>query len=357
MAVDELRTAHVVEAPAPLTSEVASALSSTTKSRPFWPPRTPRWILRCFEACGARVPVQGGAYRVNRVRDERFGTRVASQSDAVELPSLSLRGSALRPEATVVDTSVALYETVREIPLEPIESVVRTMTRVEELFSDTHDQLQWQLQMTSEYMYETQENLVYNHPEHGLLNSVEAAMEIDAGGPPSPDVLDDLVSLAWKRPDCYCMHPAALAAFRKAATARGLNLEAVEIFGTSFTTWRGIPIFPTDKLRLMGEGGRPAGAQARGRRKTASSRASVPQETAAGMEGSMTDVLLLRMGLEKQGVVSLYAADVDGDASLPNISVKYMGLTDNAVASYFLTLYTAVAVLSPGALARARVTL
>jgi hypothetical protein len=341
---DDVRTAAVVEAPAPLTAEVASTLSSATKSRPFWPPRSPRWVLQCFGTCNARVPVRGGAYRVNRVIDERFARQVVSEHDAAAavLPSTSLRATT-QPEGSLVDTSTALYETTQEVTLEPIESIVRTTTRVQELFSDTHDQLRWQCEMTAEYMYEAQENLVYNHPAYGLRHNVDESMVIDNAGSPSPHVLDDLLGLAWKRPDCYCMHPTALAAFRKSATEQGLTLEAVEIFGCAFTAWRGVPIFPTDKLRLVN---RAEPAARGGRRRAAGSEQAVS-----------TDILLLRMGLDKQGVVLLYAADVETDPSLPHISVRFMGLTDNAVESYLLTLYTAVAVLSSGALARARVTL
>jgi hypothetical protein len=64
----------------------------------------------------------------------------------------------------------------------------------------------------------------------------------------------------------------------------------------------------------------------------------------------------MRLGLEKQGIVSLHAAGSKTSPPLPFITVEFMRLGDDSVASYLLTTYTAVAVLSPGALARAEVT-
>jgi hypothetical protein len=70
-----------------------------------------------------------------------------------------------------------------------------------------------------------------------------------------------------------------------------------------------------------------------------------------------TDILLARLGYEEQGVVSLHAAGTDTNPDLPFVTIDPMGIADDAAAQYLLTTYTAVAVLSPGALARARVRL
>src|SRR5439155_25919108 len=106
-------------------------------------------------------------------------------------------------ENELVPTSVPLYQqSPRQIVLQPIQAIVRTETRLQALFSDSHDQLQSQMSMTAEFMYETQEHLIFHHPDHGLLNNVDPSIELTAEGPPSPDVLDDLLSLVWKRADC-----------------------------------------------------------------------------------------------------------------------------------------------------------
>jgi hypothetical protein len=320
--------------PQALTADAGLALSRPTKSRPIWPPRSPRWILRCFDTANANIPVQGGVYHVNRVTDDALGAAALPTLSALAAPSQSYGArreqgkSVLDPRTTepLIDHSVANYEGAREIPLTRIQSIVRTETHVPALFSDTHDQLQWQLNMAAEFIYETKEHQVFNDPKHGLLNNVHESMEVATDGPPSPAVLDDLLGRAWKRPDCYFMNPLALAAFHKRASEQGLTLDAVDMFGATFTVWRGLPIFPTDKLEID------------------------------ATDDAATDVLLLRIGNENQGVVSLVPAGVTGDQALPFITVEFMGLSDEAIARRLLTTYTAVAVLSPGALARARVT-
>lgn len=330
-----------------LTSDIGRVLSRPTLSRPYWPPSTPRWILRCFSECDGNVPVRGGLFQVNRVRDEGFRGVLDESAEEVGLQSISLAASYGLGEGDPVDTSLAIYDPEPpRVHLEVIRAVVRMPTHVPEIYSETHDQLQAQLNVTSEFIYETKENLVFNHPTYGLLNNVDSSMQFEVDTPPSPDVLDDLLALAWKRPDCFLMHPEALARFHREATARGVHLESVELFGHAFTTWRGLPICPTNKLKVLTAGGAEADE---------SSGEPLRPVTTRGGARCTTDILLIRIGQEKAGVVSLYAADVESNATLPFIKVELMGRSDEAVVSYLLTTYAAVAVLSPGALACARV--
>jgi len=346
-----------------LTGDVGRALSRPMKSQPFWPARTPRWLLKCFDALQADIAVEGGVCVVNRVADDFFPVS-ANESSSRELQSGRLRAAYANNPGVSLPRSLAVYES-QEIPLEAIQSIVSTQTTVPALFSDTHDQLRWQLQMTAEYIYEMKEHLAFNHSGHGLLNNVAPSMELEADGPPSPDVLDDLLGLAWKRPDCFLMHPQALAEFHKAANARSLNVEAVEAFGATFTSWRGLPICPTDKLELV-VGGEATTTSGRRKRSTDTETAWLPSAGAQGTTSARrsarakpgtasTDVLLARIGVENQGVVCLHAAGTQAQADMPGISVDFMGRSVDGVESYQLSMYCALAVLSPGALARARV--
>ena len=92
------------------------------------------------------------------------------------------------------------------------------------------------------------------------------------------------------------------------------------LFGAQFITWRGVPIIPTDKLAVTG-----------------------------GKNGT-TNILLVRTGLEKQGVVGLFQPGVPGEVQ-PSLSVRFMGIDLSAVASYLVTLYCSVAVHSEDAVA------
>lgn len=331
-----------------LTSDVARVLSSSTKSAPIWSPRTPRWILE-FLRTQAVVPVSGGAYQVNKVVDDDNGTEIRN-TPLLHVPSTNLKASHSHPDNTPVENSVGLYDTSpREVRLQVVQSVVKMPNRLPVLHSDNHDQLQSQLNVASEFVAETTENLVFNHPDFGLLNNVAPRMQFSVDGPPTPDVLDDMLSLAWRRPDLFVMNPYVLAEFRKQASKNSLSLEEVEIFGAPFTAWRGLPIVPSNKLQFLGKGKAGGGKGAAKLERGVHPRAQV--------EGASTSILLLRLGEAKQGVVYLAAKGTEACVRLPSISIEFMGLSENAVGGYMLSAYTGMAVLSSGALARADVRL
>jgi hypothetical protein len=89
------------------------------------------------------------------------------------------------------------------------------------------------------------------------------------------------------------------------------------MFGSQFLTWRGLPIVPSDKVPL-----------ADGR----------------------TKVLLLRTGEARQGVVGLFQPGVSGEQG-PGLSVRFMQIDRSAIASYLVSLYCSLAVLTDDALA------
>ena len=91
----------------------------------------------------------------------------------------------------------------------------------------------------------------------------------------------------------------------------------VTLFGASFLTWRGLPLVPSDKL-YVDENGR-------------------------------TNILLLRTGEKKQGVVGLFQPGVPGEVQ-PSLSVRFMGINRKAIASYLVSLYCSAAVLTHDAI-------
>jgi hypothetical protein len=91
----------------------------------------------------------------------------------------------------------------------------------------------------------------------------------------------------------------------------------VSLFGSQFLTWRGIPLIPSDK---------------------------VP------MTDGKTSFILLRVGDKRQGVVGLYQPGLPGEQG-PGLSVRFMGINKNAIASYLISLYCSLAVHSDDALA------
>ena len=60
--------------------------------------------------------------------------------------------------------------------------------------------------------------------------------------------------------------------------------------------------------------------------------------------------MLVRTGEERQGVVGLFQPGLVGEQS-PGLSVRFNGINRQAIASYLISLYSALAVLTDDALA------
>ncbi len=227
-------------------------------------------------------------------------------------------------EVDVPRTFVDYDHAPREIGLNLVQTVLQMHTRVTDIYNSPHDQLDQQMRLTVEGMRERQEWDLINDPQTGLLGQAAESMRIPTRlGAPTPDDFDEMLSLVWKEPAFFLAHPRAIAAFGRECTRRGVPPPTVQLHGSPFLTWRGVPIVPTDKL----------GVTARG----ASHR---------------TQVLLMRVGEERQGVIGLHQPGLPGeDPRVPSMSIHPMGINQQAVASYLLSLYSSAAVMADDALA------
>jgi CRP-like cAMP-binding protein len=214
----------------------------------------------------------------------------------------------------------------REYALSAVQTVVRVHTRVSDLYNGPYDQLQEQMRLTIEGIKERQEWELINSTKFGLLHSADPAMRISTRyGAPTPDDLDELLALVWKKPAFFLAHPKAIAAFERECTWRGVPPVTMNLFGTPVILWRGVPLVPCDKLEVKG---RYQSNQWYGR----------------------TSIILVRTGEADQGVVGLHQAGIPGEI-MPSLSARLMGLDSLGVASYLLTLYFSAAVLTDDALA------
>jgi hypothetical protein len=68
------------------------------------------------------------------------------------------------------------------------------------------------------------------------------------------------------------------------------------------------------------------------------------------VENGKSKILLLRTGESRQGVVGLYQPGLPGEQS-PGLSVRFMGINHQAIASYLVSLYCSLAVLVDDAMA------
>ena len=225
----------------------------------------------------------------------------------------------------IPETFVDYTANPREYSLSAVQTVVRVHTRVSDLYNGPYDQLEEQMRLTIEGIKERQEWELINSKRFGLIHSADPAMRISTRyGAPTPDDLDELLALVWKKPAFFLAHPKAIAAFERECTWRGVPPVTADLFGTPVITWRGVPLVPCDKLEMKG---RYQGNQWQG----------------------TTSILLLRVGESDQGVVGLHQAGIPGEV-LPSLSARLMGLDSLGVASYLLTLYFSCAVLTDDAL-------
>ena len=283
----------------------ARQLANATKTRAQWDGITPRWLIPFLPW----APVEAGIFRLNRVKQTRGATAVSA--DVVESSPPKDRDEDL-PE-----TFVDYDETPREYFLSAITTMLDVQTRVSDLYSRPFDQIQEQLRILIEKVKEQHEHELINNPEYGLLASVAPSMKIaPRTGAPTPDDLDELIARVWKEPAFFLTHPAAIAAFGRECTRRGVPPPTVNLFGSPFLTWRGLPLVPSDKIPL---------------------------------DDGKTPILLLRTGEKKQGVVGLFQPGVPGEVS-PSLSVRFMGINRKAIASYLVSLYSSLAVLTEDAL-------
>ena len=226
----------------------------------------------------------------------------------------------------IPETFVDYSATPREYSLSAVQTVVRVHTRVSDLYNDPFNQLEEQMRLTIEGIKERQEWELINSKKFGLIHSVDPAMRISTRyGAPTPDDLDDLLALVWKKPAFFLAHPKAIAAFERECTWRGVPPPTANLFGTQVLTWRGIPLVPCDKLEMT------------------KSRYQSNQWLGT------TSILLLRVGEADQGIVGLHQAGIPGEI-MPSLSARLMGLDSMGVASYLLTLYFSCAVLTDDAL-------
>ncbi|HMG83096.1 MAG TPA: family 2A encapsulin nanocompartment shell protein [Ferruginibacter sp.] len=290
-----------------LSDKAAFQLANVTKTVPQYGAITPRWLVRLLDW----KPLEAGTLRVNRVINEKNVDVVCGQEEGQALPK----------------TFVPYDEAPREYTLNSISAVLNIHARTSDLYSNPFDQIKEQLRLTIETVKEKQEFELINNDVYGLVKNVPLSQRINARtGAPTPDDLDDLISKVWKEPSFFLAHPRAIAAFERECTRRGVPPPTVSLFGSPFLTWRGIPLVPTDKLLVDGQ-----------------------THPAVG-QGGKTSILLIRVGEQKQGVIGLYQPGLPGEQT-PGLSVRFMGLNENAIGSYLVSLYCSAAILTDDAIA------
>ncbi len=288
--------------------DAAYQLANVTKTVPQFASITPRWITHFLDFKG----LETGIYRVNKVVEGDTPLDVLCSQD---------------PSKVTIPQGYLDYQTEpREYQLDSIATIINVDTKVADLYSSPFDQASEQINLAIESLRERQESQLINNDEYGLLKNIADSQRIQTrNGRPTPDDLDELLSKVWKEPSFFLAHPRAIAAFQREATRRGVPPVTVNLNGGTFILWRGIPLIPSDKLFVDGLKN-PKG------------------------QGGKTNILLIRSGEHKRGVVSLYQTGLPNEQSR-GLSVRFRGIDDNGIASYLLSLYCSAAILADDAIA------
>ncbi|GAA4969114.1 family 2B encapsulin nanocompartment shell protein [Yinghuangia aomiensis] len=220
-------------------------------------------------------------------------------------------------EPTIGGTFVDYELEPREYELSVAQTVLRVHTRVADLFNDPMNQVEEQLRLTIEELRERQEWELLNNRDFGLLHNADYAQRINTwSGPPTPDDMDDLLSMRRKT-RMFLAHPKAIAAFFRECNKRGLVPGSVDVNGNAVPAWRGVPIFPCGKIPVV--------------------------------DGHTSSILALRLGEEDQGVVGLRQIGIPDEVE-PGLNARFMGIDQQAVISYLVSGYHSVAILVPDAI-------
>ncbi|MFH8732076.1 MULTISPECIES: family 2B encapsulin nanocompartment shell protein [unclassified Streptomyces] len=220
-------------------------------------------------------------------------------------------------EAVLPGTYVDYDAAPREYELSVAQTVLRIHSRVADLYNQPMNQTEHQLRLTVEALKERQEHELINNREFGLLNNCEYEQRLQPhDGVPSPDDMDELLSRR-RGSKLFLAHPRAIAAFGRECNRRGLVPESIDVGGNRIPTWRGVPIFPSNKIPVS--------------------------------DARTTSIICMRTGEEEQGVIGLQQAGIPDEIE-PSLSVRFMGISEQAIISYLVTTYYSAAVLVPDAL-------
>ncbi|MFF0060633.1 family 2B encapsulin nanocompartment shell protein [Streptomyces sp. NPDC005279] len=220
-------------------------------------------------------------------------------------------------EAVVPHTYVDYEAAPREYELSVAQTVLKVHSRVADLYNQPMNQTEQQLRLTVEALRERQEHELVNNREFGLLNNCDYGQRLQPhDGVPSPDDMDELLSRR-RGSKLFLAHPRAVAAFGRECNKRGLVPESVEVAGHQVPAWRGVPIFPCNKIPVS--------------------------------DARTTSIICMRTGEAEQGVIGLQQSGIPDEIE-PSLSARFMGIDEQAIISYLVTAYYSAAVLVPDAL-------
>ncbi|MEV0011966.1 family 2B encapsulin nanocompartment shell protein [Streptomyces sp. NPDC051840] len=279
---------------------------------------TARAVTACTLLTLRRSDVLNLAARADSLRDHLAGLLAIPHQRTNKYGEAEIDLSAGHVGESVVPHTFVDYESApREYELSVAQTVLKVHSRVADLYNQPMNQTEQQLRLTVEALRERQEHELINNREFGLLNNCDYGQRLQPhDGAPGPDDMDELLSRR-RGSKLFLAHPRAIAAFGRECNKRGLVPETVEVGGQHVSSWRGVPIFPCNKIPVT--------------------------------DARTTSIICMRTGEADQGVIGLQQTGIPDEIE-PSLSVRFMGIDEQAIISYLVTAYYSAAVLVPDAL-------
>ncbi|MGP4083381.1 family 2B encapsulin nanocompartment shell protein [Streptomyces sp. KR55] len=279
---------------------------------------TARAITACTVLVLSRRDVEQIAERADSLREHLRQRRAIPQQRTNKYGEKEIDLAAGHSgEPDIPHTFVDYEARPREYELSVAQTVLRIHTRVADLYNQPMNQTEQQLRLTVEALKERQEHELVNNREFGLLHNCEYDQRIQPhDGVPGPDDMDELLSRR-RGTKLFLAHPRAIAAFGRELSKRGLVPETIDVGGNRIPTWRGVPIYPCNKIPVT--------------------------------EARTSSIIAMRLGEADQGVIGLRQSGLPDEIE-PSLSVRFMGINEQAIIKYLVTAYYSAAVLVPDAL-------
>ncbi|MEV3950018.1 family 2B encapsulin nanocompartment shell protein [Streptomyces halstedii] len=277
-----------------------------------------RAVTPCTLLTLSRADVLNLAARADSLRDHLAGLLAIPHQRTNHYGEAAIDLSAGHVGESVVPHTFVDYEAApREYELSVAQTVLKVHSRVADLYNQPMNQTEQQLRLTVEALRERQEHELINNREFGLLHNCDYGQRLQPhDGVPSPDDMDELLSRR-RGSKLFLAHPRAIAAFGRECNKRGLVPESIEVGGHHVPAWRGVPIFPCNKIPVT--------------------------------DARTTSIICMRTGEADQGVVGLQQSGIPDEIE-PSLSVRFMGIDEQAIISYLVTAYYSAAILVPDAL-------
>jgi hypothetical protein len=277
-----------------LSPEGARIISTTVKSEPQMRDLTSRWLLKVLPWREAVA----GVYQLN-IHDDDHPVQVTGDHQ---------HGQTLPRTHVEYDRDPDVY------PLQKVRAILGVDSEVDDLYNVPFNQTHQQLRLVRAVLRERQEYEMVNNDSYGLLANVHRSQRLHAReGVPTPDDMDNLISRR-RRTKAILAHPRTIGAFGHECNRRGVYPDMVEIEGHHIAAWRGVPIFPCNKLLVD--------------------------------ENNASSVLALRLGEEDEGVFGLHQTGIPDEVE-PSMNARFMGIDAVGTISYLVTAYFNVIAMLP----------